>query len=372
MSERIQVVDHMIDTNFYQQQLTEAAVAMSSVLLVGSKDESKAGEAAAAAAVENVGEAMEQDDDEEEEEEEEEDDEDGAAPSKIFACDLCEKVFTRKHNLETHKLVHSQNKPFTCEICKSGFKRSHDLKRHQRMHTGEKPHECEKCNRTFARADALLRHTKNGCTSLPRTSSSASIQAGRGPTVRDFTSATQSSERLLNDHSNSHSNNSDALSELSIQARKNYETIHWKATISQPIDKNELRNQFLKTSSAIEQQRVNQMPISSTRSNIAENEHFDSHQHQHQQASFNQDNFYDISALETNNQAQTLQSKNSISDQSSDPRFFTNEQSPTGPQGVLEKKIYHLVMMHDKDRETIKALESRVARLEALLDHARS
>ena len=84
---------------------------------------------------------------------------------KKHRCDHCGTEFTRHHNLKSHLLTHSHEKPYNCTRCDQRFRRLHDLKRHTKLHTGEKPHTCNKCGRPFARGDALARHNKGpgGC-----------------------------------------------------------------------------------------------------------------------------------------------------------------------------------------------------------------
>lgn len=53
-----------------------------------------------------------------------------------------------------------QGRSFACHLCPRIFSRKHDLHRHIRVHTGSKPYLCTNCHKAFARTDALCRHYK--------------------------------------------------------------------------------------------------------------------------------------------------------------------------------------------------------------------
>ncbi|EXF83176.1 hypothetical protein CFIO01_01402 [Colletotrichum fioriniae PJ7] len=107
---------------------------------------------------------------------------------KKHKCPFCETEFTRHHNLKSHLLTHSQEKPYICQECNMRFRRLHDLKRHSKLHTGEKPHICPKCDRKFARGDALARHSKGAGGCAGRRSSMGSFDQTDdldGPSMHD-------------------------------------------------------------------------------------------------------------------------------------------------------------------------------------------
>ena len=76
-----------------------------------------------------------------------------------FVCDICERNFTTKSNLNQHRIVHS-GKLFTCTECDYSCSTKYRFKQHLCVHSGEKPFSCEVCNRGFIRKSTLTEHLK--------------------------------------------------------------------------------------------------------------------------------------------------------------------------------------------------------------------
>jgi uncharacterized Zn-finger protein len=55
---------------------------------------------------------------------------------RAFKCDICQKEFGAKSNLNKHLKIHEGNKKYVCETCGKGFISSYNLKTHVRTHSG--------------------------------------------------------------------------------------------------------------------------------------------------------------------------------------------------------------------------------------------
>ncbi len=81
---------------------------------------------------------------------------------KRFSCEICNKQFTRSKTLNAHKKIYHNDgeKPFNCDECKKAFISNSDLTKHKRIHTGEKPYSCIVCLKTFAQPGHLTSHLR--------------------------------------------------------------------------------------------------------------------------------------------------------------------------------------------------------------------
>ena len=59
-----------------------------------------------------------------------------------YSCELCNKVFSQKRNLITHRRIHTGERPYKCHACNKAFSQQSNLIKHQRVHTAERPYKC--------------------------------------------------------------------------------------------------------------------------------------------------------------------------------------------------------------------------------------
>ncbi|XP_031621088.1 zinc finger protein 184-like isoform X2 [Contarinia nasturtii] len=82
-----------------------------------------------------------------------------------YECSICSRKFFDRKHLNSHKLVHTSERPFKCKHCHVAYKYSGDLHKHLRTHTTDgKIHQCTKCADRFyyyeELSDHLLYHYK--------------------------------------------------------------------------------------------------------------------------------------------------------------------------------------------------------------------
>jgi len=77
---------------------------------------------------------------------------------EMYACDMCDKRFSKQSSLARHKYEHSGVRPFVCDVCNKAFKHKHHLAEHRRLHTGEKPFQCTKCFKRFSHSGSFSQH----------------------------------------------------------------------------------------------------------------------------------------------------------------------------------------------------------------------
>ncbi|GFO00301.1 Zinc finger protein 1 [Plakobranchus ocellatus] len=76
----------------------------------------------------------------------------------LYACDQCDKQFSKQSSLARHKYEHSGARPFKCDMCTKAFKHKHHLTEHRRLHSGEKPFRCRKCGKRFSHSGSYSQH----------------------------------------------------------------------------------------------------------------------------------------------------------------------------------------------------------------------
>lgn len=111
-----------------------------------------------------------------------------STPAKRHQCPHCSTEFSRYHNLKSHLLTHSQEKPYECASCDAGFRRLHDLEHDIKLYTGDgqETNVCPRCGRMFPREDALLQHTKEQDGYAGRRSSIESLEGDETDGERDI------------------------------------------------------------------------------------------------------------------------------------------------------------------------------------------
>ena len=80
---------------------------------------------------------------------------------KPFACQICDKRFSKKQSLVQHQSTHKYDMPFKCSICPEGryFKTKVSLNQHMVFHYGPK-FSCKYCDHKCYFKGNLEKHEK--------------------------------------------------------------------------------------------------------------------------------------------------------------------------------------------------------------------
>lgn len=78
-----------------------------------------------------------------------------------YECKHCNKIFTKKYNLQSHLDTHNTDRIHACPHCNVTCARASDLTRHMKSHDSESAATCMGCRKVYARADVLRSHHKS-------------------------------------------------------------------------------------------------------------------------------------------------------------------------------------------------------------------
>ncbi|XP_062373418.1 zinc finger protein 135-like [Sardina pilchardus] len=73
-------------------------------------------------------------------------------------CEVCMRTLSSASALQSHRLLHTGERPFGCSRCDKTFPSARGLNRHVRIHSGGRPHQCEECGKSFVYQFNLTSH----------------------------------------------------------------------------------------------------------------------------------------------------------------------------------------------------------------------
>ncbi|XP_030378002.1 zinc finger protein 391 [Scaptodrosophila lebanonensis] len=76
-------------------------------------------------------------------------------PAKVHKCNECDQTFRTERDLRGHRWKHTG---IFCDICGKPFSQSGNMTRHRQRHSGIKPYKCQECDATFYTQKELTSH----------------------------------------------------------------------------------------------------------------------------------------------------------------------------------------------------------------------
>ncbi|XP_014216859.1 zinc finger protein 436 [Copidosoma floridanum] len=80
---------------------------------------------------------------------------------KSWSCDICGKRYSSKNLLDEHMNIHTGNRPYVCHVCNKDFTSKYTHRAHVKTHEiRPRPYTCSKCPKTFLSQQNLSQHLK--------------------------------------------------------------------------------------------------------------------------------------------------------------------------------------------------------------------
>ena len=78
--------------------------------------------------------------------------------TKLYSLQVCGKAFKRKHHLQEHSYIHSDDKPYKCDTCSKTFNQRICLTKHLPCREHEKQHRKPTCTKTLETGTGDVAH----------------------------------------------------------------------------------------------------------------------------------------------------------------------------------------------------------------------